>query len=205
MYRDGSLLRRKMQHWRPYICPFERLAPHVPDGARVLDIGCGAGLLLSLLAGLGLKFEGVGFDVSQAAIRTAHEMVRRATALSLPATLAFEQLHFEASWPDGEFDVVFLIDVLHHVPRQTQKDFLVRATSKVRRGGTFVYKDMCSRPWWRAQANRLHDLVIAQERISYVPVSTVEQWAASNQMEIVASENLNRLWYGHELRVMKAL
>ena len=204
MYTDGPLFRRKMQHWRPYICPFEKLVPYVPDGACVLDVGCGAGLLLSLLAGIGRAFEGVGFDVSQDAIDTAKRMAGRAACLTPLARLTFQQLNFDAAWPAGEFDVVFLIDVLHHIPRSSQKDFLILAMSKVRKGGTLVYKDMCMHPWWKAQANRIHDLVIARELINYVPVATVEHWGRLNGMHVVASEDLGRLWYGHELRVMKS-
>ena len=203
MYPDGHLLRRKLQHWRPYICPFEKLVEYAKDGSRVLDIGCGGGLLLSLLAGLGRRFEGVGFDVSAEAIHTATRMAARAATISPKARLSFEQLDFDAEWPAGTFDVVFLIDVLHHVAPAAQRAFLERVISKVRPGGILVYKDMCLRPWWKAQANRLHDLVIAREMISYVPVATVEQWAQPHGMRVMAREDVSRFWYGHELRVMK--
>jgi 2-polyprenyl-3-methyl-5-hydroxy-6-metoxy-1,4-benzoquinol methylase len=203
MYTDGHLLRRKLQHWRPYICPFENLVQYVTDGSLVLDIGCGGGLLLSLLAGLGRRFEGVGFDVSSEAIDTAARMAARAATISPQARLSFKQLDFQAEWPAGEFDVVFLIDVLHHVPPAAQRAFLDRVISKVRPSGILVYKDMCLRPWWKAQANRLHDLVIARELISYVPITTVEQWARPHGMRVMAREDLSRFWYGHELRVMK--
>jgi 2-polyprenyl-3-methyl-5-hydroxy-6-metoxy-1,4-benzoquinol methylase len=203
MYTDGPLFRRKLQHWRPYICPFERLVGYVKDGSQVLDVGCGGGLLLSLLAGLGCQFEGVGFDVSAGAIDAASRMARRAATISPNARLSFIRLDFDAAWPAEKVDVVFLIDVLHHVPPASQRAFLERVISKVKPSGIFVYKDMCLRPWWKAQANRLHDLVIARESISYVPVETVEQWARLQGMRVIAREDLSRFWYGHELRVMK--
>src|SRR5580704_9820933 len=71
LYREGPLLLRTLQHWRPYICPFENLVAYVREGSRALDIGCGSGLLLSLTAGVGIKFEGVGFDVSRQGIELA--------------------------------------------------------------------------------------------------------------------------------------
>jgi 2-polyprenyl-3-methyl-5-hydroxy-6-metoxy-1,4-benzoquinol methylase len=203
MYTDGQFVRNKLQHWRPYICPFEELVGYVKDGSRVLDIGCGAGLLLSLLSGIGREFEGVGFDVSPAAIDAANQMAGRAASICPQAKLAFHCLDFDAAWPAEEFDVVFLIDVLHHVPPASQRAFLERVISKVRRNGILVYKDMCRRPWWKANANRLHDLVIARELISYVPVATVEQWSGAQGMEVIAREEMTRFWYGHELRVMK--
>lgn len=203
MYSPGPFLLRTLQRWRPYICPFEKLVGHVHEGSRVLDIGCGAGLLLSLVAGLGREFDGIGLDVSQQAIDVAKVMAKRAAALWPKARLSFERVAIDTAWPPDTFDTVFLIDVLHHVPPTSQHSFLKRVISKVKQGGILVYKDMCLRPWWKAQANRLHDLVVAREWITYVPVQTVECWANSEGMRVILREDTNRFWYGHELRVME--
>jgi len=203
MYRQGPMLLRTLQHFRPFICPFEKLVEHIPDGARVLDVGCGAGLLLGLAAGLGREFEGFGFDVSPMAIELAKVMAIHAATVNPRARLTFERLDVGAPWPEGSFDLVFLIDVMHHVPPASQHTLLERVISKVRPGGHLVYKDMCLRPWWKAQANRLQDLIIAREWITYVPVLTVENWARTEGMSVTASEDIGRLWCGHELRVMR--
>jgi 2-polyprenyl-3-methyl-5-hydroxy-6-metoxy-1,4-benzoquinol methylase len=203
IYREGPLLLRTLQHWRPYICPFENLLGYVPDGSRVLDIGCGSGLLLGLTAGVGIKFDGVGFDTSRQAIDLANRMTARSAAMAPSAKLSFQRLDIGDAWPAGTFDVVFLVDVLHHVESKSQEQFFRQVLSKVAPEGTLVYKDMCRAPWWRAQANRLQDLVIAREWIHYVPVQTVEQWAAQEGMQVRVREDLSRFWCGHELRVMK--
>jgi 2-polyprenyl-3-methyl-5-hydroxy-6-metoxy-1,4-benzoquinol methylase len=130
-------------------------------------------------------------------------MATGAAAISPKARLSFSRLDSDAAWPDEEFDVVFVIDVLHHVPPANQRVFFERVTSKVKQNGILVYKDMSLRPWWKAQANRLHDLVLARETISYVPVATVEHWASLKGMRVIAREDISRLWYAHELRVMK--
>src|SRR5262245_54880213 len=87
LFKDGPVFQHMLQHWRPYICPFERLVAFVHDGSRVLDIGCGSGLLLSLMAGTGLEFEGVGIDVSPRAIEVATRMAHRVTKVNLKARL----------------------------------------------------------------------------------------------------------------------
>src|SRR5687767_1446958 len=104
LYVGGPVLMRKLQHWRPYICPFERLVEHVPVGASVLDVGCGCGLFLGLLAASGRKPRGVGFDVSGGAIDVAQAMAERAKAHG--ADLRFERRDATAAWPAGRFDVV---------------------------------------------------------------------------------------------------
>jgi 2-polyprenyl-3-methyl-5-hydroxy-6-metoxy-1,4-benzoquinol methylase len=202
LYREGPFLLRTLQHWRPYICPFENLVGHVPEGARVLDVGCGSGLLLSLMAGLGLKFEGVGFDVSRQGIELANRMTKLASGVAPNAKLSFQRLDIGDAWPAGTFDVVFLVDVLHHVSPKSKEAFFRQVLSKVGPRGKLIYKDMCRSPWWRAQANRLQDLVIAREWISYVPIGTVERWATDEGMDVIVREETNRLWCGHELRVM---
>ena len=68
IYPEGSVLFRALQKYRPYICPFEALIEEVPEGASVLDIGCGGGLFLGLVDAAGLRPEGTGFDVSRPAI-----------------------------------------------------------------------------------------------------------------------------------------
>lgn len=203
LFRDAPFVLRTLQQWRPYICPFEKLIGYVYPGSSVLDIGCGAGLLLSLIAGLEVECEGVGFDVSKRAIDVANTMRQRAAAMFPKASLSFVCVGRDACWPNATFDVVFMVDVLHHVRPHSQREFVYRAISKVKPGGTLVYKDMCLRPWWRAQANRLHDLVIAQERVNYVPIEKVNEWATARGMQIVARRDETRLWYGHELCIFR--
>jgi SAM-dependent methyltransferase len=78
-------------------------ATGVGPGTRVLDVGCGSGELLALLAGAGADVSGV--DVAAGMVALARRAapaadVRVASAESLP-------------WPDGAFDVVTAVNVLH--------------------------------------------------------------------------------------------
>ena len=201
LYPKGPALFRALQRYRPYICPFDELLPEVPSGASVLDIGCGGGLFLGLIDAIGLRPRGEGFDVSAPAIRLAKNMA--ASNRDHGGELHFQRLDPDSSWPAGEFDVVAMIDVIHHVPPAAQEDVIRRACQKAKPGGIFLYKDMVKRPRWRALANRMHDLVLARQWIHYVPVADVERWAADEEMKLERSELMNRLWYGHELRVFR--
>jgi 2-polyprenyl-3-methyl-5-hydroxy-6-metoxy-1,4-benzoquinol methylase len=203
LYTDGPFIQRTLQHWRPHICPFEKIISYAHNGARVLDIGCGSGLLLNMMAGLGLEFEGIGLDVSHSAIDVARRVAKRLCAMGSKARLSFEVLDAENVWSSEPFDVVFLIDVLHHIPPRDQRRFLDRVISKVGERGIFVYKDMCNSPWWKALANRLHDLIIARELISYVSISQIAEWANARSMEVIFREDITRFWYGHEFMILK--
>jgi 2-polyprenyl-3-methyl-5-hydroxy-6-metoxy-1,4-benzoquinol methylase len=165
----------------------------------VLDIGCGSGLLLNMIAALGVEFQGVGIDVSRRAIEAATAATRHASQWK--AKLAFYEFRKMEDARNEPFDVVFLIDVMHHIPPTDQFEFFDWAISQVRNGGILVYKDMCCRPWWRAQANRLHDLLVARELVTHVPIKRVEDWARSRGLDITHREDIYRFWYGHELMV----
>lgn len=200
-YTRGPLLLRRLQHYRPFISPFDRLLPHVPHGATILDVGCGGGLFLMLLAQNRHITLGVGFDSAAPAIQTA-----RAAASGLGqlgSLLRFEHLDATAPWPaePALFDVVSIIDVIHHVPPPFQKSVILTAAARVRPGGILLYKDMCRRPRWRAAMNRLHDLVMARQWIHYAPIAAVEAWSHEAGLTLIHSEDTNRWWYGHELRI----
>jgi len=199
LYPTGPWLFRALQRYRPYICPFEELIPEVPQGASVLDIGCGGGLFLGLIEASGRNPLGLGFDVSKPAIGLARSMAEQAAKRG--GWLDFRLIDAAAPWPDGDFDVVSMIDVAHHVPPASQEEAIRRASQKVRPGGRFLYKDMVARPRWRAAANRLHDLVLARQWIHYLPVERVEAWATDEGLRLERSGRFNRLWYGHELRI----
>jgi len=201
IYREGSWAARSLQRYRPWICPFDRMLPLIPPNTTVLDVGCGGGLFLFLLATSEVTITGTGVDVSHASIRFAQE--NRNHEPSLQRRLDFQVLDATRPWPFGKFDVVSLIDVLHHVPQGSQLNVLEEAASHVKPSGVLLYKDMCDSPRWQALANRTHDLLLAQQWIHYLPIEKVEQWAMSKGMKLSHREDVRRFWYGHELRVFQ--
>jgi 2-polyprenyl-3-methyl-5-hydroxy-6-metoxy-1,4-benzoquinol methylase len=198
LFPTGPFVLRTMQHLRPHICPFERVLEQVPSGARVLDIGCGGGLFLGLLTRAGRIREGVGFDSSAPAIDLAQGMAAR---LSPQARLKFHHLAVEEPWPDGLFDAVVLLDVLHHVPPSAQREVVAMAADRVVPGGRLIVKDMGQSSAPRAWANRLHDLLSARQWINYIDMVDVEMVARKHGLRATHRETLDVLWYRHELAV----
>jgi 2-polyprenyl-3-methyl-5-hydroxy-6-metoxy-1,4-benzoquinol methylase len=84
----------------------QRLLGEVPDGARVLDVGCASGYLAARLAARGCTVTGVELDEAAAAAAAAHcERV---------ITGDIESPETRGAIPGG-FDVVLLGDVLEHL------------------------------------------------------------------------------------------
>jgi len=202
VFRGGPLLTRLLQHHRPTICPFHELLRYVPTDARVLDIGCGGGLLLALLAATRSPSELTGIDSSRRAIAVAQANLER---FGMPLPRLF-LLDANAPWPvdgQGGYDTVILCDVLHHVPAAAQRLLLERAGAAVAPGGVLVYKDIYPEGLVRPNASRLHDLLIARERIAIPRIADVVGAVTGAGLGLEHVQRINMLWYGHELAVFR--
>jgi 2-polyprenyl-6-hydroxyphenyl methylase / 3-demethylubiquinone-9 3-methyltransferase len=102
-----------------------------PAGLRVLDIGCGGGLLAEEFARLGCTVTGV--DPSEESLVAA-----RTHAASQGLPIEYQRAPGEAlPFPGESFDVVYCCDVLEHVADLRQ---VIAETARVLKpGGTYLY------------------------------------------------------------------
>lgn len=198
LYTGGPALLRLLQHYRPYVCPFGALMRWVPRGGTVLDVGCGGGLWLGLLAQRGHIARGVGFDAAAPVIDLARSM---SAGAGLEGTLDFLHLPVERPWPEGTFDAVTIVDVLHHVPPAFQAEVIRTAAGKVRPGGRLIVKDIAPEDRVRAFANRMHDLTLAKQWVRYMTRDAIVGAGRSAGLTLEHAERINTLWYGHDLCV----
>jgi SAM-dependent methyltransferase len=112
---------RVTESQRPYL---ELVRHHQP----VLDIGCGRGEFLALLAGEGIAAHGADSDAG---------MVERCRALGLEVTLADANEHLE-SLPDASLGTVFSAQVIEHLAHVELQRMLALARRKLRPGGLFI-------------------------------------------------------------------
>jgi 2-polyprenyl-3-methyl-5-hydroxy-6-metoxy-1,4-benzoquinol methylase len=181
--------------YRPRICPYHRLVEHVPKGSSILDIGCGNGLWLLLLAELGWIYRGIGLDVSA-------EKIRIADALKQPDwPLSFRHILIDEAWPEKVADYATMIDVIHHIPPADQKKFV----QSLRRVGasSVIIKDIDPNPFWKRSANTLHDLVVAGQRPRYVHPSVLCEWLREIGYENQYHHRCDMLWYSHFIIVAR--
>jgi SAM-dependent methyltransferase len=104
------------------------LTARLPEGARVLELGCGGGTTET--RELAARFRLAGVDVSGEQIRRARASVSGAE---------FRQADFlELALPDGSFDAVCSFYVFNHVPRDRLADLAGRIAAWLLPGGLFL-------------------------------------------------------------------
>ncbi|MEZ5702008.1 MAG: methyltransferase domain-containing protein [Burkholderiaceae bacterium] len=201
LYADtGTLKARLMQRYRSYICPLQEVIREVPPKASVMDVGCGHGLLLNLLAHLGRIRRGHGFDMARPAVEVANTVAK---IHSFAPDVEFEVRSVEQGIPRLGFEIVTVIDVLHHIPDAHKHSFVCDLCEAVPNGGRLIIKDMVVKPRWRALANQIHDLVMARQWVEQVGPESIETWAAEKGLRVVRRGTFNTLWYGHWLLVLQ--
>ncbi len=93
---------------------FQRtLKPFLPRNrsVKILDVACGEGALLAFLKEKG--YENIsGFDISPQNVAICHQ-------LGLISVQQFDALQLSKFRSGQRFDVIFALDILEHIPKQT--------------------------------------------------------------------------------------
>lgn len=142
---------------------------------------------------------GVGCDIAADALAVA-----RQAAAHLPdggRKLSWQAIAHPGEAPDGPFDAVLAVDVLHHIPPALQTEALAQLCQRVGAGGRLIYKDIAATPVWRRWGNSLHDLLLARQFVHYLPMERVEAVGAAQGLRLVHSRDYTCYVYPHQLRV----
>jgi len=138
--------------WRS--CPFAALAAHVPASGRILDVGCGHGLLslhLALGAG-GLRLSEVAIDAEKI------EIARRAATTAGVTNTEFAVAQ-PGDRPAGEWDAITIVDILYLLGPDGAADMVAAAAGALAPGGVLLVKEMALEPRWKYQLTRFQELV----------------------------------------------
>jgi 2-polyprenyl-3-methyl-5-hydroxy-6-metoxy-1,4-benzoquinol methylase len=103
---------------------------NLPEGAKVLDFGCGTALFSGTIRSLGLSY--YGYDIDAGIIRYAAR-TQRGNSLSSS---------FSAMAPHGPFDVVISNCCFHHISDPDSMQELHRISRVLAPGGTLLFIDL---------------------------------------------------------------
>lgn len=101
------------------------LAGRLSDGARVLELGCGAGVPATAL--LAQRYDVLGVDISAGQLALAAQRVPSAGFLKADMT--------SLELPEASFDAVTAFYSFNHIPRAEQQPLLAKIARWLRPGG----------------------------------------------------------------------
>lgn len=126
---DGRPARATDASTERYAAWLDELAGHLPEGARVLDLGCGAGVPASRWL-VDAGFEVTGVDISEVQIERARRLVPGARFV------CEDMASFDVA--DGTFGAVVTLYALIHVPLEDQRQLLPRIARWLSAGGLLL-------------------------------------------------------------------
>lgn len=119
----------------------------IADGTRLLDLGCGQGLLVSWLLAARRLYEGGSWPAGWppaprvAALRgielMSRDVERACAALGQAAEFALGDIR---STPFGQVDVIVILDVLHYIDHAAQDDVLRRCRDALAPAGLLLLR-----------------------------------------------------------------
>ena len=146
--------------FRPFITPFHDILQLIPEGAKVFDIGCGNGAFLLLVSSFRNASSISGLEIQAKVLEIAKRLLSSINNVEKKMEL------FEGSVLPvylKEYNFITLIDVLHHIPANIQKEFLQEVFDKMGVGSILILKDIDADDKLRCYFNKLHDLIVNGE------------------------------------------
>ena len=156
-YRPLSLWESFYLRTRWRLCPFELVESRVPRRGRVLDFGCGYGMLSHFLALKSPERRIVGIDLSRERIQVA-----KRSGLGHPE-ISF-QLGDVRDFQGIPFDAVVMTDVLHHIDDDRVRVLLGIIRSCLSELGVLVVLDVDRSPFRKFYITYLVDRLLNPTR-----------------------------------------
>ena len=176
LYRGAPAMVRAHVAVRWVSCPFPAVAAQLPAAGRILEVGCGHGLL-SLYLALGSSDRTItGIDVDEDKLDAA-----RAAATGAGLDASFEAVAGGAL-PEGPWAGIAIVDVLYLLSAADQAALLRSCADGLAPGGALVVKEMALVPRWKARWNTLQETAAVKilgitegEELTFLPPATMAE------------------------------
>jgi 2-polyprenyl-3-methyl-5-hydroxy-6-metoxy-1,4-benzoquinol methylase len=183
---------------RSIVCPMDMMLSRVPVSSTLFDIGCGTGAFLQLIAQSKNPKSLGGSETNPSLLEKSSELLQKEYPY-LAKTPNFIVSDLPPTQIEN-YDVITLVDVLHHIPKSRQKGFLEQIHLHMRSGATFLLKDIdAASPL--VIFNKIHDAIFAGNGFQERPAQEICTQLQTLGFEILHKETRRRLWYPHYLIV----
>jgi 2-polyprenyl-3-methyl-5-hydroxy-6-metoxy-1,4-benzoquinol methylase len=180
----------------------EEIGQYLPKSGNIMDIGCGFGLFSHYYALLSSDCKFTCLDISKTRIQTALEVSKklnlseRITYYTAPA----EQL----SEIPGTFQAVYMLDIIHHLRKDSSMALLKAIYDKLSPGGILILKDIATTPKWKVWFTWLLDMLMSPNSPpNYISVATLRNQLEKIGFDVKIHELRDILPYPHVLYVCR--
>ncbi len=179
----------------------DEIGQYLPREGRVLDIGCGFGLFSCYYARKFPGIEIIGIDMNPVRIEMAAHAARR---LSLP-NARFEMGEVTScDFPGSGFDCAYMLDIVHHIPRQTVSPLIRKLHETLSHGCRLIIKDVDVKPvykrWFTYTLDKVMDF---RTQVSYWPSEELVSLLRAAKFEVFLHAMVDFLPYPHVLYICK--
>lgn len=195
LYRDAPAAVQAHVWVRWATCPFARVAAHVPERGRILEVGSGYGLFSCYLALSSHERQVMGVDVDAKKVVHAQWVAERAAERG--ASCEFH-LSPPGELPDGPWDAIAIVDVLYLLDAEAQAGLLATCAEQLALGGVLVVKEMALRPVWKARWNHYQETlavrvlkITAGDDLTFLDPAELGRWMEQDGL-VVRHEALDR-------------
>lgn len=186
-------------------CPVAVIEAEVPQRGRVLEIGCGHGLVSAYLALSASGREVTGIDIDARKIAIASHAQSHADHATVH--LAFR--HVEAGeMPDGKWDAIVIVDVLYLLDEAAERALLEACVERLDDHGVLVIKETDVVPRWKHRVAKVQEIVAtkilritAGSALSFRPIARLADRLRSLGLDVVTRRVDKGYLYPHALVV----
>ena len=130
---------------------FTQLEQRIPRKGRILDLGCGYGILANFLALSSTTREIIGVDTDAKKIKNAEKGILNVSFRVADAT----------KMKVKDFDAIILHDVLHHLDSYDDQEQLINdCKDMLKKDGVLLIVEVDNKPFWKLILGRITDFIM---------------------------------------------
>lgn len=158
IYKKEGLLYGFYTFYRNQTCPMKDIFNQIPPGKTIVDVGAGFGFI-SIWSALTITNSTIkGYELNEGRVKFANRISKDIDNVSFDVKDITKDSQFEG-------DIILLIDLFHHVPFDSQFDFLSKCMDKIPEGGFIIFKDIDRTPKWKFFINFIQDFIFSRQKI----------------------------------------